>query len=302
MICAEYFPRSVLASKDTMPWPTSSIKHVLPFKPRQIKTDDRRISFFSKKSWNFQDDLNLIDLKVLSKRLHFSTASLDGANTLNQITVDDLIEFAKNELSNLREVISTQKENLLALVTCQLESEKLFLDPSSLNEPDTDLSIILTEERQYIDYLENQRLNKLKISSTFESNSKPINKFEVLNQRGTKVIDSEAYVCQICNGGDTHESNAIVFCSRCSITVHQQCYRLKDVPASDWVCDLCQAFESKGRFMACPMCTRRGGAMVKTDCLSTDPYIRENNPVFALWDAIKKVKRGKKSKNERKFS
>ena len=36
------------------------------------------------------------------------------------------------------------------------------------------------------------------------------------------------YVCQVCSEGDTADGNLIVFCSRCSITVHQKCYGLEN--------------------------------------------------------------------------
>lgn len=88
---------------------------------------------------------------------------------------------------------------------------------------------------------------------------------------------SDAFICQICNTLDDDEENPIVFCSKCSITVHKACYRMNTVPGEhqDWICQLCETFGQKGRLLSCALCTRRGGALFPTTMKSNHPFLKK---------------------------
>ena len=88
---------------------------------------------------------------------------------------------------------------------------------------------------------------------------------------------SDAFICQICNTLEDDEENPIVFCSKCSITVHKACYRMDAVPSEhqDWICRLCETFGQKGRLLSCALCTRRGGALFPTTMKSYDPFLKK---------------------------
>lgn len=88
---------------------------------------------------------------------------------------------------------------------------------------------------------------------------------------------SDAFVCQICNTLEDDEENPIVFCSKCSITVHKACYRMDAVPSEhqDWICRLCENFGQKGRLLSCALCTRRGGALFPTTMKSNDSFLKK---------------------------
>lgn len=47
-----------------------------------------------------------------------------------------------------------------------------------------------------------------------------------------RTEDEEA-MCAVCSGGLSIAPNLIVFCERCDIAVHQQCYGVDDIPAGE---------------------------------------------------------------------
>jgi hypothetical protein len=88
---------------------------------------------------------------------------------------------------------------------------------------------------------------------------------------------AEDFVCLVCNDGDYRDDDLIVFCSGCNICVHQKCYGIAKVPDGDWFCEVCITFGPEGKFVRCPFCTRRGGAMRETSFGSHDKFWQTRN-------------------------
>eukprot|EP00826_Nyctotherus_ovalis_P028091 TRINITY_DN2210_c0_g1_i13.p1 TRINITY_DN2210_c0_g1~~TRINITY_DN2210_c0_g1_i13.p1 ORF type:complete len:606 (-),score=158.33 TRINITY_DN2210_c0_g1_i13:282-2099(-) len=81
----------------------------------------------------------------------------------------------------------------------------------------------------------------------------------------TNIKQVDDALCQVCNDGDYEDTNLIVFCSTCNISVHQKCYGIGVIPEGDWICNVCQAFgHNQGRLLKCYLCSIRGGAMKQT--------------------------------------
>ena len=74
---------------------------------------------------------------------------------------------------------------------------------------------------------------------------------------------SEA-VCEVCNDSDYGES--LLTCSKCSLSVHQRCY--KATSPLDWVCDMCCYFPPNTK-LPCVLCPKRGGALKQSIHLTT---------------------------------
>ncbi|GMH43243.1 hypothetical protein BSKO_11165 [Bryopsis sp. KO-2023] len=54
-------------------------------------------------------------------------------------------------------------------------------------------------------------------------------------------------VCMVCGEGHSEPPNVIVYCERCDLAVHQDCYGVSDVPAGEWLCWPCVVHEEKLR-------------------------------------------------------
>lgn len=91
---------------------------------------------------------------------------------------------------------------------------------------------------------------------------------------------AEDFVCLVCNDGDYGDDNLIVFCSGCNICVHQKCYGITKIPENDWFCDVCVNFGEKGKYLRCPLCTNKGGAMKETTLFSNDKFFQKVNPSY----------------------
>lgn len=74
---------------------------------------------------------------------------------------------------------------------------------------------------------------------------------------------SSDQTCAVCGGGDSDNSNAIVFCDGCDVAVHQECYGIVFIPEGQWLCRRCLV--SKNRKVNCLFCPSHTGAFKQTD-------------------------------------
>ncbi|AQK56345.1 Putative PHD-finger domain containing protein family [Zea mays] len=91
----------------------------------------------------------------------------------------------------------------------------------------------------------------------------------VLLPRVGAEASSSCDVC--CLGESSMESNRIVNCSNCKVSVHQKCYGLHAVPDGQWLCAWCTYLESTGwslkedaggtPSMPCALCPKEKGAL-----------------------------------------
>ena len=64
------------------------------------------------------------------------------------------------------------------------------------------------------------------------------------------------------------------------MSVHQLCYGIGKIPQEDWICDLCKEFGVAGKYMRCPLCSNRSGALKPTVVPLTTEMFQHTNPEF----------------------
>ena len=57
----------------------------------------------------------------------------------------------------------------------------------------------------------------------------------------------EDALCCVCGGGESEYPNEIIFCERCEMCVHQQCYGVTNIPEGEWLCWPCHETERMER-------------------------------------------------------
>ncbi len=60
-------------------------------------------------------------------------------------------------------------------------------------------------------------------------------------------------LCAVCRGGDSIDSDRIVFCDNCNKGVHQCCYGIPNVPLGMWLCRGCSSQEKRISCVLCPV-------------------------------------------------
>lgn len=102
---------------------------------------------------------------------------------------------------------------------------------------------------------------------------------------------SEEAFCAVCSDGFSAPPNVILFCDRCDVPVHQQCYNVEEIPQHEWLCWPCREHEDElirqgktreeirpaslslehrsqlpggSKDVSCALCPIKGGAFRKT--------------------------------------
>lgn len=235
----------------------------------------------------FINQMRLLLLSEYEKLNPDIERSSDTLALLNGVNLDILIKLLMINHKSVSSSIFEKIQSIKQQFENEKECEKQFCEATNLEEVSCDLACILPEEKEYLKLLQRE-LSGFKLS---KNSAKTI----LFRKCYSKTdIPNEAYVCQICEEGDYQEDNLIVFCSKCSITVHQKCYGLYSLPKVEWLCELCSSFQEKGRLVSCFLCTRRGGALRKANFTRKCNLIKKLNPMYSKAKLVKYDNRASK--------
>lgn len=95
--------------------------------------------------------------------------------------------------------------------------------------------------------------------------------------QGSMRLSEDA--CCVCGGGESEPPDLIVICSGCETAVHMRCYGLVELPAGDWLCDMCR----KGIQVRCGLCLQSGAALKPTIHASDWPYSAQIQAKDRMW-------------------
>lgn len=95
---------------------------------------------------------------------------------------------------------------------------------------------------------------------------------------GEKEEEEDEVVCGVCFDGESTEQNAIVYCDKCNIPLHQACYGIASVPEGDFFCDRCffamtselEVGDVSASECTCLLCPWRDGPMKRAIVYSAD--------------------------------
>ncbi|CAD5222376.1 unnamed protein product [Bursaphelenchus xylophilus] len=69
--------------------------------------------------------------------------------------------------------------------------------------------------------------------------------------------------CEVCQSETSEKSDPIVFCERCELSVHQNCFGILELPKDEWYCDVCREYGRKTD-VSCRYCPLSYGTMKHT--------------------------------------
>lgn len=215
-----------------------------------------------------------------------------------KLTLDNMIHNLQDDITILKEENCTFKNQIEQRIGESYTRDKYFENAYCINTILNDVHCGFEEEKVFLQHLEEKQQNALGditntgIATNNQENNNGIQSQSevqntgVINQKESSGLQSnepkraEDFLCLVCNNGDYGDDNLIVFCSGCNICVHQKCYEISQIPDGDWYCNLCINFGPSGKYLRCPLCTRRGGAMRECGQRSNDKFWEKLNPGY----------------------
>jgi hypothetical protein len=81
--------------------------------------------------------------------------------------------------------------------------------------------------------------------------SLPLTGASLVDPYALEVPDAINALCAVCGDGESKENDAIVFCDRCNVAVHQNCYGIGELPQGDWLCWPCRMYALQYTLASC---------------------------------------------------
>lgn len=126
---------------------------------------------------------------------------------------------------------------------------------------------------------DNEQNQDLAVAGLFSTHLPPRAGCESTGPMGDRAKREDC--CVICHQEEFDaQVNEIIYCDRCDLGFHQQCYGVPKVPDGDFFCEFCsvakEASDRKKNAPAavCELCRQRGGGLVKAWIV--DPDVDEN--------------------------
>lgn len=185
----------------------------------------------------------------------------------NHLTTQTLLDFDLDEESSDSDFLPPEQDSENEYNSDDGDSSKSDGSESDDESSDSDLDELLGATKVVKD----------KTKKTEEDES-TINLLSILETKKDDLGEGKAVIprkpiCCVCLGDRSDDSNEIVECDNCGVTVHEGCYGITEsnsisstassCSTEPWFCEACRADLTD---LDCELCPNKGGVFKETDC------------------------------------
>jgi len=245
------------------------------------------------------DLVSLIDTSYIKKNEESMFNFIESKAPIKQISIDNLISNLSDKIDSIYNINQERLSKTVIEIfnkskIIQMERKNLPEEQNTWDSLHTNCNLkILTDNSNENFSSKKYDIDDILIDMQFKSKIKRefeeyiIRKHEEISENQKEVIlsrlDEEKFhnpddiVCLVCNDGDYEDNNLIVYCSKCLMTVHQQCYGIVTIPEEDWLCYPCQFYDNdeKAKQIECILCPVKGGAMKPSSLKMKSSFLRD---------------------------
>lgn len=227
------------------------------------------------------DLVSLLDTNLIKRNEELMLNYIERNIPIKQTSIDNMITNASDKVDTMHNINQRRISNKIIDVISKSRNQNKESNQSSENfflQNNFNLKILTDNSNENFnckDYDRDDILIDMQFKSKFKKEFEDyiIKKHEEISENKKDVILSrldeeknhnpDDIVCLVCNDGDYEDNNLIVYCSKCQMTVHQQCYGIISIPDEDWLCYPCQFYDEdeKAKQIECILCPIKGGAM-----------------------------------------
>ena len=235
---------------------------------------------------NFINELSsLINIKeekniFFEKNLNFNSnnlnnsfprdTSVSSSSSINNssIYLSELEKTINDSITQIEEINFNKIKNLFQKINFSLKeknSNKTQILNKNVMKKDNNSKYPLLQGC----ILENKTIKEYLEYTTKKQNEKNEKEQKIKTNKILLQNTSDNYsilICSICNNGDIDQNQLMYECKSCKLTVHQNCYGIKNESIRNWICDPCKEMNKEEVLnLECILCPIKGGAMKKID-------------------------------------
>lgn len=169
---------------------------------------------------------NDLDIGISSSLVHRPPTAVAQSSSTTPATepVEQITEEKIGELDDTADYITTIQRLLVAQSLANHHAAERLLDRVRAHEEAAEAG---AEAAQYEEDMWDSFALRVEQEQMAEE------------ERQRKQEKNQDAHCLVCDGDVSSPGNHIVFCERCDLAVHQQCYGVPVIPDGDWFCDSC---------------------------------------------------------------
>ena len=245
---------------------------------KMINNNRAKLNFINELSslFNFKEEKNIFfekNLNFNSNNLNNSfpqETSVSSTSSINnnQIYLSDLEKTINDSITQIEEINLKKIKYLFQKISFSIKEQNKN-KPQILNKNIIKKNNITKNPLLKECLIENKTIKEYLDYTTKKQNEKNEKEQKIKTNKILLQNTSENYsilICSICNNGDIDHNQLMFECKSCKLTVHQNCYGIKNENIRNWICDPCKEMNKEEVLnLECILCPIKGGAMKKID-------------------------------------